>query len=257
MFQYKEKDKMSFRILLMRVILVIAAEAIALSGAWGQVQTSSNTYAITSVAVVDVENGIILPDHTVIITDDRIERVAPQSEISVPEGAQLIDGKGLYLMPGLIDSHVHYFDQSTFGRMMIAHGVVSVRDMGNPNLLALGLREKLKKREILGPEMITTGSILDGDPPFIPSISIVCKTPEEGRAAVRLQAKAGVNQIKVYSRLGKVAEGKTASLVLVRANPLEDIHNASKIEGVFLRGRYFSRVDLDRLLKETRELCKR
>ena len=59
------------------------------------------------------------------------------------------------------------------------------------------------------------------------------------------------------SRLGTVAEGKTASLVLTRANPLEDIRNANRIEGVFLRGRYFNRTDLDRLLQEVKERCRR
>ena len=55
-------------------------------------------------------------------------------------------------------------------------------------------------------------------------------------------------------RLGSINEGKTASMVLVRANPLEDIHNAQQIEGVFLRGQYFSHEDLDRLLIEAKEL---
>ena len=56
-------------------------------------------------------------------------------------------------------------------------------------------------------------------------------------------------------RLGTVAEGKTASLVLVRANPLEDIRNARQIRGVFLRGRYISRDDLDRLLEEAKHFA--
>ena len=55
-------------------------------------------------------------------------------------------------------------------------------------------------------------------------------------------------------RLGTVAEGKTASLVLVKGNPLEDIRNARLIDGVFLRGTYYDRADLDRLLSEARKL---
>ena len=54
-------------------------------------------------------------------------------------------------------------------------------------------------------------------------------------------------------RLGSITEGKTASMVLVRANPLEDISNAQQIEGVFLRGKYFSREDLNQLLDEAKE----
>ena len=56
-------------------------------------------------------------------------------------------------------------------------------------------------------------------------------------------------------RLGSISEGKTASMVLVRANPLDDIRNAQQIEGVFLRGHYFSRDDLDRLLAEAKALA--
>jgi len=48
--------------------------------------------------------------------------------------------------------------------------------------------------------------------------------------------------------LGTVGAGKAASLVLLRANPLENIRNAAQVESVFLRGRCFSRADLDRLL---------
>jgi len=55
-------------------------------------------------------------------------------------------------------------------------------------------------------------------------------------------------------RLGSVSMGKTASMVLVRANPLEDIKNAQQIESVFLRGQYFSRQDLDRMLAEAKDL---
>jgi imidazolonepropionase-like amidohydrolase len=57
------------------------------------------------------------------------------------------------------------------------------------------------------------------------------------------------------SKLGTVAEGKEASLVLLRANPLVDIGNAQQIEGVFLRGKYYNRADLDRMLEETKALA--
>jgi hypothetical protein len=56
----------------------------------------------------------------------------------------------------------------------------------------------------------------------------------------------------VADRLGTVTAGKTASLLLVRKNPLEDVRNASEIEAVFLRGKYFDRAALDGLLKEAK-----
>jgi len=164
---------------------------------------SMSSYTITDVAVVDLEIGMIHPDQTVIIVGDQIQKIVPRSDCAIPEGSCLVDGRRLYLMPGLINAHVHYFDPATFGRLMIAHGVLMVRDMGHPNEQALQLREALNQGTMLGPEMITTGWVLDGDPPFIPQVSVGCKTPEEGRAAVRKQVAAGVDQIKVYSRLEK------------------------------------------------------
>jgi len=56
-------------------------------------------------------------------------------------------------------------------------------------------------------------------------------------------------------RLGSVSMGKTASMVLVRANHLEDIKNTQQIESVFLIGKYFSRQDLDRMLAEAKDLA--
>jgi imidazolonepropionase-like amidohydrolase len=64
-----------------------------------------------------------------------------------------------------------------------------------------------------------------------------------------------VQVMGLEDRLGNISEGKTASMILVRANPLEDIRNAQQIESVFLRGQYFSREDLDRLLKEASALA--
>jgi imidazolonepropionase-like amidohydrolase len=49
-------------------------------------------------------------------------------------------------------------------------------------------------------------------------------------------------------RLGTIEKGKLADLVLLDANPLEDIRNTQKISGVVVNGRYLSRADLDKML---------
>lgn len=166
-----------------------------------QVSAPLHSYAITGVAVVDVEKGIVLPGQTVTIVDDLIQTIGPQAEVTVPKGSNVIDGRGLYLMPGLADAHVHYFDAPAFGRLMIANGVLFARDTGMPNDYILKLRDELNRGQTLGPELRTSGTMLDGVPPIIPSIAQGIKTPEEGREVVRQQAEAGVDMIKTYSRL--------------------------------------------------------
>ncbi len=157
--------------------------------------------AITDVTIIDVENGSAIPGQTVTVVGDRISQIGAQGKLSIPQGADIIDGHGLYLMPGLVDAHVHYLEAPVFGRLMIANGVLLVRDMGMPNDYILKLRDELNRGETLGPEMIATGAMLDGSPPVIPSIAVGLKTTEEGRAAVREQVAAGADEIKVYTKL--------------------------------------------------------
>jgi imidazolonepropionase-like amidohydrolase len=68
----------------------------------------SQTY-ITNVNVLDVEKQKLVPAQTVVIDKERIINLGPVKKIQVPAGAQVIDGSGKYLMPGLVDAHVHFF----------------------------------------------------------------------------------------------------------------------------------------------------
>ena len=167
----------------------------------GQSGKKVNEYAITNVSIVDVENGSILKNKSIFIKDGLIYKITSETDEKELSVFTKIDGKGLYIIPGLFDSHIHYFDPETFGPLLISYGVLFVREMGNVTEVALKNRNLLNNSQILGPEMITTGSCLDGNPPSIPPISIVCNTPDEGRAIVKKQIEAGVDQIKTYSNL--------------------------------------------------------
>ena len=140
----------------------------------GQGPKSAGGYTISNVSIVDVEAGITNPGRTVTTEGERIKSVIPYSAEAAFEKANLVDGHDLYLIPGLIDAHVHYFDMATFGLMMVAHGVLAVRDMGNMIEQILPMRDALNQGKTLGPEMIAVGSVLDGDPPIIPPISVGC-----------------------------------------------------------------------------------
>ena len=160
-------------------------------------------YAITDVTIVDLEKGILIPEQTILILNDRIDQIGMQDKVKIPKNATVIDGKGFYLMPGLVDAHVHYYDSPIFGRVLIANGVLLARDMGMPNEYILPLRDQLNSGQTLGPELVTSGFMLDGNPPIIPPIAVGLKSPDEARTAVRQQVEAGADMIKVYSALDR------------------------------------------------------
>jgi imidazolonepropionase-like amidohydrolase len=84
---------------------------------------------------------------------------------------------------------------------MVANGVLFARDTGMPTAGILEVKDQLNRGALIGPEIVVTGTILDGEPALIPSISLGVSTTDAARAAVRELAQAGVDMIKVYSRL--------------------------------------------------------
>jgi len=195
--------RLTFSILLASLgsgLCILGADPIAASGG-----ADVLCYAIQDVTVFNVEAGEARPGQTIVVTGDRIARVGDVGEVAVPSGARIIDGRGLFIMPGLCDAHVHFVDPQVFGRAMVANGVLFARDTGLPTADALAIRAGLRDGDLVGPELVVTGAILDGEPPIIPAISIGVGSPEAARSAVRQQAAAGVDMIKVYSRLDRGA----------------------------------------------------
>jgi imidazolonepropionase-like amidohydrolase len=143
-----------------------------------------------------------LEDYNVIVREGRIVELGPRTTTAVPEGARIIDATGKFLMPGLVDMHVHTWSKGDLA-LFLAHGVTTVRNLfGNP--MHLGMRAKLASGELLGPTLVTAGPIVDGYPPVWPG-SLVALDAEQGRAAVKQHVEAGYDFVKVYSRLPREA----------------------------------------------------
>jgi imidazolonepropionase-like amidohydrolase len=64
---------------------------------------------IKNVTVVDVEKGKLIPAQTVAINGNLISDIGPAKKVRIPASVTVIDGSGKFLMPGLIDAHVHFF----------------------------------------------------------------------------------------------------------------------------------------------------
>ncbi|MGW8268630.1 MAG: amidohydrolase family protein, partial [Longimicrobiales bacterium] len=86
----------------MRRVLWLAT-ALLLSGSPALAQSNEVAFVNTNVLVMDRER--VLEDHTVLIRGGIIQEVAPSQRVRISEGATVIDGRGLFLMPGLADMH--------------------------------------------------------------------------------------------------------------------------------------------------------
>lgn len=164
-------------------------------------QTSPAVLVLRGGTLVDVASGSEMPDSIIVMRGERIEQVSP-GNTAIPEGAQIIDAKGKWIIPGLIDSHAHAEnpDQTPFS-LYLANGVTTIRNPGG-NITVLRLtRERLLRGELVGPRLFFSGPLLDGMPPVWPDMSLLVDTPQRARSAVSFLADQGVDFVKVYNNV--------------------------------------------------------
>ncbi|MBI3476812.1 MAG: amidohydrolase family protein [Acidobacteria bacterium] len=159
----------------------------------------SNTIVISHVNVIPMDTERVLEDRTVIVRDGKIWKIAAgEGSEPPPKGALVIDGRGKFLMPGLADLHVHLFSSDDLPAYVF-YGVTTVLNMdGGPQHLRW--RTQVRDGKILGPAIYTAGHTIDGFPP-LNEMFLTVETPEQGRALVREQKRAGYDVIKLYGTL--------------------------------------------------------
>lgn len=173
----------------------------------GNMPPDNMPIVFVNVNVVPMDSERILANQTVLVRDGLIAEIGEQGAVNIPTAAQVIDGDGKYLMPGLADMHVHVKEENEL-LLFVAHGVTTVRDMwGTTGMqLALGFPDQLAMRtqtasgELMGPTIYTAGPLLEGDPPTSPLMTAY-RTPEEAVAAVRRQKAQGYDFIKIYDHI--------------------------------------------------------
>jgi imidazolonepropionase-like amidohydrolase len=167
---------------------------------------SSQYLVLKNVTIIDMTGAPLKAQMTVIIENGRITGIGKTTKTKAPKNAQIIDAAGKFLIPSFWDMHVHVLDAERSLPMYVANGVLGVRDLGVNHLDDILLwREETAAGKIIAPRIVTAGKILDGEPSASPDYSIVVKTPEEARKAVRDLKSRGVDLIKVYDVLSREA----------------------------------------------------
>jgi hypothetical protein len=127
----------------------------------GQIQ------AFTNVNLVRMTSEEIDPNQTLILEGTRIIEFGPSSIVDIPEDANVIDGEGAYLMPGLADMHMHTKEDWLSNRwpvsplyLYLANGVTTIRDFGprgNDLTYVLRWRDEINEGSRIGPTIYASG----------------------------------------------------------------------------------------------------
>lgn len=184
------------------VVTVVAVYSFIAQVGFGQEKKS---LVLTHVSVIDVaarsSARALKANQTVIVTGERITAVGETGKLRIPEGAQVIDATGKFLIPGLWDMHIHVFGNNRDGAsaltLFLANGVTGVRDMGSNLERILALRQQVTSGSLQGPRMVVSGPIIWGATPNRPGVS----NAEEARAEVRRLKHGGADFVKLYSFL--------------------------------------------------------
>lgn len=175
----------------------MAAEAPTLVKALVTVPT--RPVAFTGVRLFDADATRFLADETVVVDKGVITAVGARASVKVPTGAQVIDGSGKTLVPGLWDCHMHVGDDFT-GLQELSMGVTSVRDPGNDDVRTIDRRTRAAAGKLLAPHVYPS-SLIDGKGPYTAQVANVATSQAEAIALVDKAKANGFTGVKFYGTL--------------------------------------------------------
>ena len=167
--------------------------------------------ALLGATLIDGSGGPPIEAAAVVVRRGRIESVGPRADFRLPERTTEVDLSGRWIMPGLVDGHVHLVDpQAGVARWSmsryLAWGVTTVRDMHGPLRSALALRRELERGWRPGPRVYSAGAMVDGAPSTYPD-AITARTAKDARRGVDRLVNAGADLVKVYTRVDRTLIG--------------------------------------------------
>ncbi|GJM09877.1 MAG: amidohydrolase [Lysobacteraceae bacterium] len=204
---------------------------------------AGNSVTVTNVNVLSTDGESFIPGKTVTIVNGLISAI--QDHGSLPPSEQTVDGRGKYLIPGLIDAHVHLFKSPNDLLLYIANGVTGVRELiGEPD--HLGWREEIEKNHRLGPDMFIASPRIGSFEPvegFFMEWSqgyINLTNAADAKVAVAEFKRQGYDAVKIYSQINRPV--------------YEAVTRAAKSSGLRVVGHVPWALDLDAIYKQHEDI---
>ena len=200
--------------------IAVAAVLVGIPSAVGnQAVPAVPPLVLRQVNVLPMDVDVLLDRHTVVVENGRVTQLGRDDEIDAPDGARVVDASGSYLLPGLVDAHVHLRDTTELPAYL-AHGVTTVFQLSGPQGTIPDLRrlrDEIASRQRLGPRLILGGRLIDGDPPIFGNAADVVVTPAQGRAIVSSRRADGYDFVKIYNNVQR----EVLSAILDEAHTLD------------------------------------
>jgi imidazolonepropionase-like amidohydrolase len=196
-------------------------------------------FALAHVSIVTGDaDGTVLPDHDVVVgASGRIEHVGPAADTPAPPGYRLMDVRGHFLVPGLINAHAHLFSnglplppflvkestatlvarlgRSPIGRRLFKRraktnaviqmhsGVTTIRTVGDTGYEVVEVAAEIDRGEYLGPRVLASGPLLAITGGHgAPQIALTSDSPWDARRNARRNVQRGVKAIKISATAG-------------------------------------------------------
>lgn len=177
----------------------------------------NNEFIINNINILTMVDDKILKNKLVVIKDGRITEIS-QGTDNTGDCSNVINGKGKYIMPGLINMHTHLGDNKDDLKLYLVNGITTIRNMWGYERLRLGqwlfgarvfnhlsLKKQIDEGKIIGPTVFTAGPLLDGKDPFFPKLLPLhaLKDKKQINRVIKEQYSKGYDFIKIYSMLSK------------------------------------------------------
>jgi len=196
--------------------------------------------AITGATLIDGTGAPAVPDCVVVVNGNDIQAVGPRASVPIPAGAKEYSAKGQFLVPGLIDVRISLPADA-------AQAAPLLRALVKAGITTAGVADGGPPQRDESPRLLPAGAQMAGFADLV--IASGGSTPDAYFKKIERMAKAEVAPVQILGaatksgaewlkqdRLGVIAVGRKADLLLLAADPLQDIRNLKKLKRVMVDG---------------------
>lgn len=150
---------------------------------------------LTNVRLIDGLGGPPVENAAILIKGNRISELGRQ--VTIPAGAQVVDLRGMTVLPGLVDAHLHTVNDNETLNTFLRHGVTAMRDPGHP----FRFYQSIDFTETPLPRIFLTGAHLDAYPGVYTQQAMMIKDHDHVRKVIKSYVEQGSSGLKIYFRL--------------------------------------------------------